>query len=234
MSPQLGLNSGAQDTLLTDNTRSYFTNVGYVRTSNFQMELRDIDPQNTANLGGTVNFVIPKAADLIGPCDLMIKFNTPHEDSKYDADSGRFIGWVESLGYAMIEKVVLSVGNHDVETLTGEHLNIMNELMRKERYGHSTILKTGRPLHRSHYPDDGKPRLSFYADEVEANDRLIIAEEKIKEPKSLCIPLGLFFSSHPSKYFPLAAIAGCHEVRVSVKFRSLHELVQGGAFLISR
>ena len=61
MAPQLQLNSGPQDALLYDNTRSYFTNVGYVRTSNFQMELRDIDPQNTASLGGTVNFVIPKA-----------------------------------------------------------------------------------------------------------------------------------------------------------------------------
>ena len=33
-----------------------------------------VDPQNSANLGGTVNFVIPKAADLLGPVDLMIEF----------------------------------------------------------------------------------------------------------------------------------------------------------------
>ena len=49
--PQLQLNQGPQDALLFDNTKSYFTNVGYQRTSNFQMELRDVDPQNTANLG---------------------------------------------------------------------------------------------------------------------------------------------------------------------------------------
>ena len=61
MAPQLQLNSGPQDALLYDNTRSYFTNVGYVRTSNFQMELRDIDPQNTASLGGTVNFAAWKS-----------------------------------------------------------------------------------------------------------------------------------------------------------------------------
>ena len=28
-----------------------------------------------------------------------------------------------------------------------------------------------------------------------------------KEGKHLCIPLGLFFTAHPSKYFPIAAIA---------------------------
>jgi hypothetical protein len=44
--PQLQLNQGPQDALLFDNTKSYFTNVGYQRTSNFQMELRDVDSQN--------------------------------------------------------------------------------------------------------------------------------------------------------------------------------------------
>ena len=57
--PQLQINQGPQDALLYDNTRSYFTNVGYVRTSNFQMELRDVPSQNTAALGSTVHYVIP-------------------------------------------------------------------------------------------------------------------------------------------------------------------------------
>ena len=39
--PQLQINQGPQDALLYDNSRSYFTNVGYVRTSNFQVEYRD-------------------------------------------------------------------------------------------------------------------------------------------------------------------------------------------------
>ena len=77
MAPQLQINQGPQDALLFDNTRSYFTNVGYTRTSNFQMELRDVDAQNTPNLGGTANFVIPKAADLLGPVDLMVEFEKP-------------------------------------------------------------------------------------------------------------------------------------------------------------
>lgn len=57
--PQLQINQGPQDALLYDNTRSYFTNVGYVRTSNFQTEYRDVEPQKSAQLGSTVQFVIP-------------------------------------------------------------------------------------------------------------------------------------------------------------------------------
>jgi hypothetical protein len=47
----------------------------------------------------------------------------------------------------------------------------------------------------------------------------------------LSIPLGLFFTSHPSKYFPIAAIAGCNDIRVSIKFRPVKEvLMQKGTF----
>ena len=75
MGAQMQLNQGPQDALLYDNTRSYFTNVGYVRTSNFQVEYRNIDAQNSStSLGQTMQFVIPKAADLLGPVDMMIEF----------------------------------------------------------------------------------------------------------------------------------------------------------------
>ena len=57
--PQLQINQGPQDALLYDNSKSYFTNVGYVRTSNFQMELRDISSQNNAALGQTVQLTLP-------------------------------------------------------------------------------------------------------------------------------------------------------------------------------
>ena len=141
--PQLQINQGPQDALLYDNTRSYFTNVGYVRTSNFQLELRDVDPQNTANLGSTVQFVIPKAADLLGPCDLMLQFSDC-KDSSGKADT--YAAWVESVGFAMIDRITFSVGSHDVETITGDQLNIMNELMKSDetRLGNKQILKTGR------------------------------------------------------------------------------------------
>ena len=314
MAPQLQINQGPQDALLFDNTRSYFTNVGYTRTSNFQMELRDVDPQNTANLGATVNFVIPKAADLLGPVDLMIQF--AKADSSATPGSGNYWGWVESVGLAMLEKITFSVGSHDVEVLTGEHLNIMNELMRSDthRYGFNQVLKTGRPLVRAdagigfdlkiHVEDTGagydstaKPTVTivggggaataeavvgaantsdagkltavniqgtkkftslpkviisgggsgvttdavvipylvgqhgtmqlWHDDLADASsyDRIIAHDSQVKDGKKLIIPLGLFFTTHPSKYFPLAAIAGCNDVRISIKFRTLQELV---------
>ena len=292
MAVQLSLNQGPQDKLLFDNTKSYFTNVGYQRTSNFQMQLRDVDPQNAANFGQTVSFIIPKAADLLGPVDLMIDFNKvdiPAKNWGGLEGQAQAWGWVDNVGYAMIEKITFSVGSHDVETLTGDSLNIINELMRNgnNRYGFHQTLKTGRPLFK-HSLDGGKTTNLFpnrtYASidpdpSYDAYDRIISYKRRhykpllhqvtddedyknhpswwdgldrpamayphnsanyqqstnvdvvAKEGKHLCIPLGLFFTTHPSKYFPIAAIAGCNDIRVTIKFKQAKEvLMQKGTF----
>ena len=144
--PQLQINQGPQDALLYDNTRSYFTNVGYVRTSNFQMELRDVPPQNNAALGSTVHYVIPKSADLLGPIDLMVEFGTATSVAGTATTTmGNYAAWVDTLGYAMIDEMQFSIGSHVVETISGDQMNIINELMKgdSQRQG-KNIGKTGR------------------------------------------------------------------------------------------
>lgn len=219
--PQLQINQGPQDALLYDNSRSYFTNVGYVRTSNFQVEYRDVDPQNSANLGSTVQFVIPKAADLLGCVDLLVDFAQPTNT----AGTNAYAAWVESVGYAMIERITFSVGSHDVETITGEQLNIINELMRNDEMRmHSTIGKTARPAIR--LSQDTSNDSTYVVRKFE--ERMISHGSNTMDGQKLIIPLGLFFTKHPSQYFPLAAIAGCNDVRIAIKFRTLNELVQLG------
>lgn len=148
---QLALNQGPQDALLYDNSRSYFTNVGYTRTSNFQIEYRDVDSQSGGDFGSTLQFVLPKAADLLGPVDLMIDLPTPTDaDSKLQGvtaeDDVAYAAWVDEVGLAAIEKVTFTVGSNDIESITGEQLQIRNELMTSDemRLGFDQIQKTGR------------------------------------------------------------------------------------------
>ena len=223
--PQLQINQGPQDALLYDNTRSYFTNVGYVRTSNFQMELRDVPSQNTAALGSTVHYVIPKSADLLGPVDLLVEFQQA-SDQKTDTNTtaGNWSAWVESLGYAMIDTMTFSVGSHDVETITGDQMNIINELMKgdQQRYG-KLIGKTGRPAITAK-PDTTASKTGWIIQD-DAMDRLISKDGVAQPGVKLTVPLSFFFTKHPSQYFPLCSIAGCNDVRITIKFRSLNELV---------
>ena len=238
--PQLQINQGPQDALLYDNTRSYFTNVGYVRTSNFQMELRDVPPQNNAALGSTVHYVIPKSADLLGPVDLLVDFHdaTPAAGATATVTGGatgtavgNYASWVESLGFAMIDEMQFSIGSHVVETISGDQMNIINELMKgdTQRQG-KNIGKTGRSgivldvNEASVAIAAGTAGNPAYA--VHTKDkRNIVNEATGSTGRSLIIPLNFFFTKHPSQYFPLCAIAGCNDVRVTIKFRSLNELM---------
>lgn len=280
---QLQLNQGPQDALLYDNTRSYFTNVGYVRTSNFQIEYRDVDAQNQAQLGTTVQYVIPKAADLLGPVDLVCELDAQLTKTDYAATTtlGKqaWAAWVDEVGYAMIEKITFSVGSNDIETLTGEQLQIINELMKsdEQRLGSNHILKTGLPpgvtastnvkhtvgddttkfiighpfpataagktavdllnatsqttpanLDLSNEYSEYSRLIRFQASTVNAtNSSTSVAGKAIFcGKKRLIVPLGLFFTKHPSQYFPLAAVAGCNDVRISIKFRAKESLIQ--------
>ncbi|KAL3929337.1 MAG: hypothetical protein SGPRY_002004 [Prymnesium sp.] len=43
--------------------------------------------------------------------------------------------------------------------------------------------------------------------------------------KKLVVPLCFFFTKQPPSYFPVNAIAGCNDIRISVKFRTRNELM---------
>ncbi len=240
-------NTGPQDGLLQDVLRSYFKNIGYTRTAPFSYELRDVDPVVGANLGQNVTFNIPKAADLLGNVDLMIDLKQADtsgitvgsSSGQMPAADAAFWGWVDHLGYAMIEKMTLQIGTHDIETITGEEMNIQNELMKSDlnTHGYNQILKTGRPLVRGHIQATNSTSaptgvLPYIIDErSDAKDRIIAHKAKgatsitTKPGKKLCIPLQFFFTKHPSQFFPLAAIAGVNDVRINIKFRPLSELL---------
>ena len=224
--PQLQINQGPQDALLYDNTRSYFTNVGYVRTSNFQMELRDVPAVNNAAFGSSVSYIIPKSADLLGPVDLIV--DLAQAVTPTGVQNGNYAAWVESLGYAMIDEMSFNIGSHQVEKISGDQMNIMNELMKGDTQRQGKLIgKTGRSGITLNVDEQtAQSKTSTYSRNQQEMSRVITAGGDYAAPgKKLVIPLNFFFTKHPSQYFPLCAIAGCNDVRITIKFRSLNELM---------
>jgi len=123
VSSHMALNQGVEDQLLFDNSKSYFVDPGYQHTSNFQMELVDVEPVNNASLGQTIQFLLPQSGDLLGNMDLAFAFNKPKV-----MDANASYAWVESLGYAMIDYAEFTVGSTVLQRVTGDQLYIMNEL----------------------------------------------------------------------------------------------------------
>ena len=232
--PQLQLNSGPQDALLYDNTRSYFTGVGYVRTSNFQVEYREVDAQNASQLAGTtMSFVIPKSADLLGAVDLMVELAGVELSEPGTAGDSDWATWVDEVGYAMIEKATLQIGSNEIETITGEQMQLKNELMTADemRLGYNQILKTGRvPFEAGDADDNNASGLGELATKgtrfigYRRKNDTDTTEVNLNPDRQLIIPLNFFFTRHVSQYFPLAAVAGCNDIRISIKFRNAVDL----------
>ena len=256
MPAQLQINQGPQDALLYDNSKSFFNPLTYQRTSNFQMELKDVTSNTSTQptFGGTQRFVIPKAADLLGPVDLLVEFDheiligemqTGFGYAEPASETGNIglcyrhtVSWIESLGLAMIDTIEFKVGLSSVETITGDQLYIMNELYKDDdhRLGTHTILKTGRPSMYFTGLDsaDGSSIPEGYNTAYDNGGRAIVSGHNISgltnnhtvyDSKKLIIPLGFFFTKGPGHYFPLAAIAGCNDIEVIVKFRPIKELL---------
>ena len=245
-SRRLILNSGAEDVLLFNNDKSFFQHTGYTRTSNFATTWVDQDGTSVA-LGSTATFIVPKDADLLGNTDLMVTINPPELDGvdvgNSTANDNIQVAWVESLGYAMIEQMTLTIGNGgEIEVLTGDVLNIQNELFRSPEYKlTSHILKTGTtafPTKMEESSDiEGSWALTPYSigtnnggvgvQERAKHSRLIFDGKKrvMNKPMQLTIPLGFFFTRRPDLFLPIGPIAPASEIRIAIKFRPVSALL---------
>ena len=127
MASFLGLNTGAEDSMLIDAQKSYFTHQPWVPSSNFVRELKDIEPTNVANFGTTVFFTIDRAGDLLGNLDLELDFSVAPSS---DADLHRYL--VDGFGYAMVDNIKFSIGHHKIQEHSGEWLYLQNALTKKD------------------------------------------------------------------------------------------------------
>jgi len=241
-SSHMALNQGVEDQLLFDNSKSYFVDPGYQRTSNFQMELVDVEPVNNASLGQTIQFLLPQSGDLLGHMDLAFAFNKPTVREETHTYS-----WVESVGYAMIDYAEFTVGSTVLQRVSGDQLYIMNELKQKNARQSTQVGTTGTSAMMKDvaevpwsintgkgyagidgYPaTDGASPWSRVISTPATNDdgaRISMAPDIFK--KEYHIPLDFFFTKSPGKYFPTAALHGVNDIRVTLRLRSLEELMQ--------
>lgn len=245
MPVQMYLNQGAQDNLLFCNDKSFFTHPSYSCSTNFQHEYRDIDPVSTAKLGSTARFTLPKAADLLGNLDLIADVARPVADSGAQQSSDAAWYWVNKLGFAAIEKMTLSIGANMVEEITGEQLDLINELMNQgaDKLGWHTIMRDCKPasgavtegMHHN-IGSVGSSASGLSAGGGTLHARKHYSRELVtlkagtrshedEQGHKLIVPLGLFFTKQPNTFFPLGSIAGCNDVTLEIKFRPASQLI---------
>jgi len=106
----------------------------------------------------------------------------------------------------------------DLSTANGDTIVALEE-EGLEKADFTSTRTAGTDLIKANNKAHGKTRLMYFAAQG------VNGQKPIKcAKKRLTIPLGLFFTKHPSQYFPLAAIAGCNDVRIQIRFKNAADL----------
>lgn len=199
---------GVQDVYFTDNPDySYFVQL-FRKHTNYTTQFVKLDVDNNVEFGKTVSVTIPKdQGDLVKTISLEIEL-----DKIVGADSTR-IGYVESIGHAMIEYVDMYIGDEKVQHIPSDYLQIYSE----QNYTQSKQKALEKLIGK--YPD----RTS----DVPVSSGVILGHlGPATQTKKLFIDIPFYFYRKPELAIPLCAMC-FQEIRLEIKFRDLKDcLVQ--------
>ena len=195
--------SGPQDRFFTlDPEYTYFLK-SFKKHSNFSLEYTDLDPENEADFGKTVNFKIPQnQGDLLKT--VSVKVTLPEIGTSS-------MGYIDSVGHALIETAELLIGGVVVQRLTSDYLQIYSEHCVTQTKQKSLEELIGKYSERS-----ASTRVS---------DREILCHLGASQSDvDYFIDLPFYFYNNPELAIPLCAIKK-QEVEVRLKFRDYQDLI---------
>jgi hypothetical protein len=187
---------GIQDYFLTSNPDiTYFQKVFKKHTS-FALETLDNSINgDTIDFGSELRCVIPRRGDLIR--NIYLKIQLPELSSTL----GSNIGYTDSIGNAIIDYADLIIGGQLIERITGEYMEIHNQLLTTDSKMKSLeylIGTTGNLTCGNATPDNNFPR-------------------------TFLVPLPFYFYRHEPLVLPICALMR-QEIEVLIKLKPLEDL----------
>lgn len=179
--------------LLTQDPNANFFEYAYMKYNNFASELVKIPINEQATWGRKTHAVIPKAGHLLS--NLYLSLELP----KLEVVDGEWVGWTDTLGYAIFNKLELEIGGIIVEQLEPQFMEILFELTQgKEQIGkNKMILKS---------------------------DTYVATQTNASKTQTLMIPLPFFFTRQYNLSLPLLSLSN-PEIRVNFEFKNFDECI---------
>lgn len=181
---------GGQDVFFICNPEISFFKKVYKRHTNFSTDKQKflID----TDFGRTVMFTIPKNGDLLKSFFLQIELPTLSLTQK--------IGYINYIGYSIIDYVELYIGGQPIDKITGEFMYIQNEIIFTET------------------------QKKAYNKMVGGNSDVVNFDiDNRNLPGTYIIPLNFWFTQDIGLALPLVALQ-YHDVELKIKLRSLKDI----------
>ena len=195
---------GAQDIYLTGQPQITFFKVVYRRHTNFSVEPIQQTFQGAAEFGRTVTCNVNRNGDLITCMYLVAKI-----DKATRVNGTVKYGWVNKLGFAMIESCKVEVGGSKIDEQYGDWLNVWDELTRETAHDVARDNMIGN-----------------------VDDLTTLGGQTVDE-YTMYVPLKFWFNRNNGLALPLIALQ-YHDVRVTIKLREACDLINwSGAATVS-
>lgn len=197
---------GVQDVYFTeDPDYSYFVQL-FKKHTNYATNYVKLDIDNEAEFGKTIRLTIPKdQGDLLKTVSLDVEL-APIAG----ADTTR-VGYVESIGHAMIEYVDMYIGDERVQRIPSDYLQIYSEQNYTQSKQNALNTLIGK------YPD----RTS----DVPVSSGVILGHlGPATTTRKLFVDIPFYFYRNPELAVPLCAM--CYqEVSIEIKFREIEDCI---------
>lgn len=180
-----------QDIFLTGNPQISWFKMVYRRYTNFAIESQAMFFDGDPDFGKRLSCLVPRRGDLLGP--IMLEVTLP----ALTLTDGTPVSYVNSIGHALIEEITLEIGEQEIDTQTGEWMELWSNM-------------TVTSMQRQGFND----MIGKYDDYIEPQNF---------GPLKLYIPLRFWFCKNPGQYLPLLALQ-YHPIRINIKLRPLQQL----------
>lgn len=186
-----------QDTYLTNDPQITFFKIVYRRHTNFASEYLVQNFTSNANFGEKSTCRISCKGDLIGKIFVCVDLPAIPQfvDETGSTDRARFFAWVRHLGFVLLEKAEIEIGEKLIDTRYGEWLYIWSQVA------------------------DMQP---VSLDKMVGNLPEIYRLSKEKDGFRVYVPLDFWFCKLSGMALPIVALSSA-PVKITISFRKLQE-----------
>jgi len=203
--------SGPQDAFFTDDPEYTYFIKNFQKHTNFAPFFVDLDVEGEVEFGNTIRCTIPQnQGDLLKTVSMKVELSSIQQNLVNNIEG---IGYVESIGHAMIEYVEILIGGQVIQRIPSDFLAIYSDNYVTQTKQHNLAKLIG------------KPPLEFSGTQVSSVQIAGYLGLATSDTKYF-VDIPFYFYNNPELAVPICAITG-QEIEIVIKLRDLKDCVWG-------
>ena len=203
--------SGPQDAFFTDDPEYTYFIKNFQKHTNFAPFFVDLDVQGEVEFGNTIRCTIPQnQGDLLKTVSMKVELSSIQQNLVNNIEG---IGYVESIGHAMIEYVEILIGGQVIQRIPSDFLAIYSDNYVTQTKQHNLAKLIGKPPLELSGTNVRQRKIAGYLGLATSDTKYFV-------------DIPFYFYNNPELAVPLCAITG-QEIEIVIKLRDLKDCVWG-------